>query len=418
MFVSNDFHYHAGIGATVDLTGIRWRDWADDPYPLYRMLRDEQPVYFDPGSQTYVISRYDDVAAVLRDHRRFSNRPLAQMRGEREQLSPIREEDQPLHTARRKIVAPLFTSGRLRRQQEYFRRLAREILDEAETSSEVEASADIAVRLPGRVTCDLLGLPLEHHVRFKALTEERLELLQVNNGRRYPTEGARTIDEVRADLWEIVGPVVRARRSEARDDAISLLVEAQDNGTERDLSELLLVNMLAHLLTGGFETTQHLVELLISLFADRPELWRRLREDRALIDVAIEEMLRWEAPVQTQRRRAMEEVAIDGVPIPRDGAVIAVLGAGNRDERVYADPDRFDLDRDVGRHLAFSLGIHYCPGAPVSRFEVRALLDEMLDRYAEIERTGASEPLPHPPEMPTLETMRGFQRVPVRLRRG
>ena len=405
------------MGASVDLTAIRWSDWAEDPYPLYRQLRDDQPVYFDEGSGTHVITRYADVAAVLKDQHRFSNRPRAQLTGEREQLSPIREEDAPLHTARRRIVAPLFTSGRLRRQEEYFRQVSREILDEAESSTEVEASQQIAVRLPGRVTCDLLGVPLDQHRRFKELTEERLTLLQINTGRRFPIEGSRSIDEVRADLWEILEPVVRDRRSEPRDDAISLLVAAQASGQEGDVSDLLLVNMLLHLLTGGFETTQHLVEMLISLLADRPELWTRLRLERGLIDTAIEEMLRWEAPVQAQRRRVVEDVTIGDVDIPADSVAIAVLGSGNRDERVYPDPDTYDLDRDVGRHLAFSLGIHYCPGAPVSRFEVRALLDEMLDRYAWIERIGPSERLAEPQEMPTLEIMRGFSEVPVRLHR-
>ena len=411
--------YNRSIDTTADLVSIRWSTWADDPYPLYRTLRDEHPVYFDEASGTYVITRYDDVGGVLRDQRRFSNRPRLQLTGEREQMSPIREADQPVHTSRRRLVMPLFTSGRLRRQQEYFRRVAREILDDAEAGDAVEASSQIAVRLPGRITCDLLGVPLEHHARFKELTEERLELLQINNDRRYGVEGVRTIDEIRADLWEIVGPTVEQRRSEPRDDAISLLVAAQENGDGgEEITETLIINMLLHLLTGGFETTQHLVEMLISLFADRPELWTRLRDDKRLIDLAVEEMLRWEAPVQTQRRRATEDVLIHDVRIPKDSPLIVTLGSGNRDERVFSNPDVFDLDREVGRHLAFSLGIHYCPGAPVSRFEVNALLEEMLDRYVSIDRTGPSERLPHPDEMPTLEVMRGFPRVPVRLRRG
>jgi cytochrome P450 len=419
------YHMAMAAGAVVDLQKtIRWSEWAKDPYPLYRYLRDERPVYFDKRSGTYLVTRYEDVVAVLRDHTRFSNRPSAQLTGEREQLSPLREEDPPCHTFRRRLVAPLFASGRLRRQEAYFRQVAREILDAAETQNEIDASAAIAVRLPGRVTCDLLGVPLEHHSRFKALTEERLQLLHVNDGRRYAADGARTIEEVRADLWELVAPVIAERRRRPRDDAISLLVAARDDGRDEhcpvheEITDALFINMLLHLLTGGFETTQHLVEMLISLYADRPDLWSRLRADRTLIDRAIEEMLRWEAPVQTVRRRATEQMMLRDVQIPKDATIIAVLGSANRDERVFDHPDLYDLDREVGRYLAFGLGIHYCPGAPVSRLEVHALLDEMLDRYAAIERTGPSEPLPQPAEKPTIEMMRGFRRVPVRLRRG
>jgi cytochrome P450 len=311
---------------------------------------------------------------------------------------------------------PLFTSGRLRRQLSYFRRVAQEILDDAEAAEVIEASAEIAVRLPGRITCDLLGVPRDQHTRFKELTEERLELLHINNDRRYPVPGTRTIDDVRADLWKIVGPVVQERRADPQDDAISLLVAAQEQGND-EITETMTVNMLLHLLTGGFETTQHLVEMLIDLFADRPDLWTRLRDNRALIDPAIEEMLRWEAPVQAQRRRAVQDIVIHDVKVPKDAPVIAVLGAGNRDERAFPRPDEYDLDGQPGRHLAFSLGVHYCPGAPVTRFEVHALLDEMLDRYVGIERAGPSVRLPHPDRMPTLEVMRGLSKVPVRLRR-
>jgi cytochrome P450 len=379
-------------------------------------LRDEAPVYFDEPNGAYVITRYEDVSAVLRDHRRFSNRPLAQTTGEKDQMSPLREEDPPLHNARRRIVSPLFTSGRMRRQESYFQEVARGILAELEPDSEVEVSAQIAVPLAGRVTCDLLGLPLERHARFKELTAERLQLLHANDGRIEKSASQRSIAEVQADLWEIVGPVVADRRADPRDDAISLLVAAQGREGGDDVTEVMLINMLLHLLTGGFETTQHLVEMLLSLLADRPDLWQRLRADRSLIDAAVEEMLRWEAPVQALRRRPVQDAVIRGVDVPKDSAVIVVYGSANRDERVFPDPDSFDLDRDFTRHMAFSMGIHYCPGAPVSRYEVRALFEEMLDRYVAIDRCGPSEVWPQPDPKPTVEAMRGFQRVPVRLR--
>jgi cytochrome P450 len=404
---------------TIASTPIRWDDWADDPYPLYRRLRDEAPVYFDEGCGAYVITRYDDVAKVFRDQHLFSSRVLAEARGEREQMSPIKEEDPPAHTYRRRIIAPLFTIGQMRKRTGYFQRVAREVLSDID--GEVEVSSQIATALAGRVTCDLLGIPFEHQTRFRELTLERIAMLYAN--RNLPDvaprpAGARTIDHVRADLWEIVAPLVSEREADPRDDAISLLVIARHGEGGEQLDSVLFMNMLLTLIAGGLETTQHLVEMLAHLLADRPDLWQRLREDRSLIDPAIEEMLRWDAPFQAGRRRALEDVEIRGVRIPRDSTLMPVCGSANRDELVFTDPDRYDPDRDLTRHLGFGLGIHYCPGAPVSRFEVRALLDAMLDQYVSIERAGPSQAWPGPKPKLTVEAMRGYQRVPVRLRRA
>lgn len=400
------------MSVAVDLAELRWSDWGDDPYPLYRVLRDEQPVYYDAPNDGHVLTRYEDVAAVMRDHRGFSSVPLAQASGAQENLRPIRDQDPPLHTWRRRIVAPLFTSGQMRGREAYFHALAREILAEVELQDEVEVSSEIGARLAGRVTLDLLGLPQELHARFEALTYERLRLMAAGGA-----GGARTIEAVRADLWELVRPVAEQRRDDPRVDGISLLVQAQGAEHGDDMTEAVFVDMLLHLLAGGFETTQHLIELLISLLADRPDLWRRLGEERSLIDSAIEELLRWDAPFQASRRRPLSDVVIRGVEIAENATVFAVLGAANRDERVYADPDEFQLGRQGAPALGFGLGIHYCPGAPVSRYEVRALLSEMLDRYAAIERCGPSELSPRRYPMTTVESMRGLARVPVRLQR-
>jgi cytochrome P450 family 109 len=405
--------------ATIASRPIRWDDWADDPYPLYRRLRDEAPVYFDEGSGAYVITRYDDVAAVFRDHHRFSSRAAAEVTGEREQMSPIKEEDPPAHTYRRRIIGPLFTIGQMRKRTGYFQRVAGEVLSGID--GDVEVSSQIAAPLAGRVTCDLLGIPFEHQARFRELTLERIAMLYVNRklpGATPGPAGARTIDDVRADLWEIVGPLVSERESDPREDAISLLINAEPGEGGEHLDSVLFMNMLLTLIAGGLETTQHLVEMLAHLLADRPDLWQRLRDDRSLVDPAIEEMLRWDAPFQAGRRRALDDVEIRGVRIPRDSTLMPVCGSANRDEREFTDPDRYNLDRDLTRHMGFGLGIHYCPGAPVSRFEVRALLDAMLDQYVSIERAGPSQGWPGPKPKLTVEAMRGYQRFPVRLRRA
>jgi cytochrome P450 len=399
----------------IDLEPVRWSEWRDDPAPIYRALRDEHPVFYDEPNDMYLVTRYGDVDEVLKDHRRFSNTPLHVVDGER--ISPLREEDPPRHTFLRRIVMPLFTPREMRRLDEYFRTVARELLDEAEGKSDVvEVSSQLAVPLPGRVTCDLLGVPVDEHGRFLELTAERLSLQRISGG-RYDDDGSqRPLEEIRADLWSIVGPVVESRRTNPEHDAITLLVQAQERHGRDEIADELIIDMLLHLLTGGFHTTQHLVESMTNLLADRPDVWRRLREDRSLVPRAVEEMLRYDAPVQALRRRPTEDVVMHGTEIHHNSSIAVVYGAANLDERVFADPETFSLDRDLTRHMAFSAGIHYCPGAPVSRFEVVALFDEMLDRYHTIERAGPSARWPEASR--TVEAMHGYRTVPVRMHRN
>jgi beta-dihydromenaquinone-9 omega-hydroxylase len=374
-------------------------------------------VLYDEPNAMYVLTRYDDVSGLLSDHRRFSSIPPYLVADTGARMSPLREEDPPKHTLLRRIVMPMFTPAEMQRRLPSYRRLASELLDEVERSGEVvEVSSQIAIPLPGRVTCDLLGVPVSGHQAFLDLTAERLRLLHATGGRVDDDGEYRPLADIAADLWEIVGPVVEARRAKPEHDAITSLVQAQEQYGSDEVSDEVVVNMLLHLLTGGFHTTQHLIEMLTSVLADRPDVWTRLRADRSLVPVAVEEMLRLDAPVQALRRRATEDVVVRDVEIPANASVAAVYGSANRDERVFDDPDTFRLDRTATRHLAFSAGIHYCPGAPVSRFELLALYEEMLDRYARIERAGPSERRPQ--KQKTVEAMHGLARLPIRLVRG
>ena len=387
---------------------------ADDPYPIYKKFRDEAPVYWDEESQCYMLTRYDDIESVLLDHERFSNISLPLLNGDVPRLSPLIERDQPQHTFLREMLMPLFTPASIRARNESFRAIAVELCDEAEQQDTVDAHSEIAIPLPGIVTMDVIGLPRSSSERFLALTAERLTRLSDRNN---PPPDARPWEEIQADLWDVARPAVEERRREPQNDLISVLVAAQEKyGDERILDDFLfdqgfIIDMLLHIMTGGFHTTQHLIELLIDFYADHHEMWQRIRDDRKLIDVAIEEMLRLEAPVQALRRRAKEDVVIRDVTIPKDSNVIVVYGSANHDERVFEDPDSYSLDRPPKRHMTFSLGIHYCPGAPVSRAEVKGLMNEMLDRYPVIERMGPSKRDP-------TTFMRGWGEVPVRLRRG
>jgi cytochrome P450 len=278
----------------------------------------------------------------------------------------------------------------------------------------VEVSTAIATPLPATVALGLIGLPQDRHARFNELMDKRLAFL-LNRGKGGESSPGELVEfaDIRRQMWEIVAPVIEERRRRPRLDAITRICEKQDEVGKEVLSDDVFLNMLLELVTGGFETTQHLIESLVHHLADHPQLWERLRTDRTLVPKAIEEMLRFRSPTQALGRRPLIDADLHGVPIPANSWVTVVYGSANRDERAFPDPDTFDLDRDLRRHVAFSAGIHYCPGAPVSRAETRLLLEELLDRYRKIERAGPSAPNPNP--MPgKVGKIIGWGRVPVR----
>jgi cytochrome P450 len=395
-----------------------WTASADDPWPLYQRLRDEAPVYRDEANNAYLLSRHDDVYRVLVDHPTFSSIPSVILEGLEPPSSEIRMADEPRHSDLRRIVAPLFSPGAMRRLDVYLREVAREIVDAAEGGDVTEVSSALAIPLPGRVALDLVGLPQSEHGRFMELIEGRLRIvLRRSNGGAMTGGDRETLARVQAEMWEIVLPVIEERRHTPRPDAITRVAEAQDERGREDIPDSLFLNMLLELITAGFETTQHLIELLLSHLADDPALWRRLRDDRTLVPGAIEEMLRWRSPVQALGRRATKNVAFRDVTVPAGSWLTTLYGSANRDEREFPDPDTFRIDRDLKRHVAFSAGIHYCVGAPVTRNEVGALLNELLDRYGGIERAGESVPWPNTlPGRPGK--LLGWQRVPVRFVRS
>jgi cytochrome P450 len=398
------------------LDPVDWTAWADDPYPLYRLLRDESPVYYDEPNDTYVLTRFDDVYGVLRQHDTYSNVPLGILQGNLARTSDIRMADPPVHTLRRRIVKPMFIPGEMRRITPYLHEVSRELIDAVAGDDVVDITDAFAIALPGRVTLDIIGLPREVHDSFRALTDERIRIILGRTGATHePPEARAEVERIRAALWEIVGPIAQERRREPRHDVMTLVVQARDEHGPEVIPDDVFINLLAEVLTAGFETTQHLIELLLDRCADDPELWARLRADRALIGPAMEEMLRYKSPTQALGRRPVQDVTFHGVEIAKDSWITISYASANRDERQFPDPDTYIPDRDLRKHVAFSYGIHYCAGAPLTRYEVTALLHELLDRFETIERAGESTPWPttfpgrigKPP---------GLRHVPVRLR--
>ena len=324
---------------------VDWTAWADDPYPLYRQLRDEAPVYYDELNDTFVLTRFDDVYGILRQHQRFSSVPLGIAEGTLARTSDIRMADPPLHTLRRRIVKPMFIPGEMRRITPYLHEVARGLIEAVAGQDVVDITDAFAIPLPGRVTLDIIGLPREVHDTFRALTDGRIRIILGRTGATHePPEARAEIERIQADLWEIVAPIADARRRRPQHDVITLVVQARDEHGPEVIPDDVFINLLAEVLTAGFETTQHLIELLLDRLADEPELWASLRDDRALIGPAMEEMLRWKSPTQALGRRPLQDVRFHGVEIPKDAWITIAYASANRDERQFPDPDSYVPD--------------------------------------------------------------------------
>jgi cytochrome P450 len=356
-----------------------------DPYPLYRQLRESDPVHWDPYLHAWVVTRYEDVVTVLyryRAGRTPDPQRLAALG--MEQLTPIAALmvrqmlflDPPDHSRVRRLAAQAFTPRRVAALREHIEEIAIRLVDELAGESEFDVMSTLANPLPAIVTAEMLGVPTADHELLKGWSQDFAEML--GNFQHNPGRAAKVLASVEA-MVAYFQDAVRREASAPTAGLINALSSAEVDG-DRFTEEEVIANIIVTMV-GGQETTTNLIGNGLLTLLRQPDQLQQLRDRPDLMPSAVEELLRYESPSQHTARLAPAGAELGGHQISEGTAVIAVMGAGNRDPDRFADPDRLDLTRTDNRHLAFGWAAHFCFGAPLARLEGQIALATLLDRF-------------------------------------
>lgn len=371
---------------------------SDDPHPVYAWLRDEDPVHFCAKRDMFVLSRHADVLAAVRDPETFASGEGIVPSGFKPDEPTLIVMDPPAHTAMRKHVMRAFTPRRMEGMIPRVRQIARELLDAWPEGGEVDAFERFTDPLPIAVMAELLGVDASDRPLFKRCGDA----IVYSSG-----ADPETIRGAQRELEAYLEDVFERRRRAPGGDLISLLLSPSDEGTA--LSHRELLGLCFTLLVAGTETTTSALGNALWLLDRHPEIQRRLVEDPSRIPAAVEEILRYESPVQGLSRVVRRDVELHGRRIPKGARVHLLWASANRDPRAFPEPDRFDPERTPNNHLAFGFGIHFCLGASLARTELRVGLEELLARAPGFRLdTRGLRRLPS-------DTNRGFGRLPLQL---
>jgi cytochrome P450 len=375
-----------------------------NPYPVYRWLRDEAPVYHNPEIGFYALSRFEDVLQAHRDADTFISRfgPTIERMDAADVLIAT---DDPDHAWQRKLVSRLFTPRAISDLEPKVRTIAAAVLDEARDQGELDVVIDFSGYLPMMVIAEMLGVPQEARGDLRRLSDRMLDRSDTAETGKVTEDSTIAIRE----SHDILGQIVEEKAKNPSDDIASLLLTAtatDGEGVERRLTKQQVVFRLMELIAAGHETTAKLIANGIVALTWYRDQRAQLVNDQSLIPQAVEEMLRWDPPSHYQGRWVERDVTLHGTTIPADSRVILVTGAANHDERAFEDPELFDIHRKIERHVAFGFGIHLCIGAALARLESRIAFEELLQRYPNYEIT-------QPIKRAYSSNVRGLSNLPI-----
>lgn len=374
---------------TLSLKDLTRPEMRADPYPFYAQLREHDPIHWDEEMGFWALSRYADIARV------YASPHFSRARGlmhNFERLTPdeksiaeplydsfartLMYSDPPSHTRLRAMMSLPFGPHHVRQMKEAVAGIVDELLDKAEAQGGMDLVRELAHPLPVLVIADLIGLPRSDWAQFKTWSDD---LFAVLGTMQHSTELLRRAADSLREMNEYILRISRGKPPGGYKDLISYMTSARRAGAE--LSEEEMVANISVLLGAGHETTSNLIGTGILRLLQHPEQMQRLCEEPSLIENAVEEMLRYESPVQIAYRAASHDFEIGGRTVREGQIVNLLLGAGNRDPKQYPDPDQFDITRRVGRHLAFGMGIHFCLGSHLVRLEASLALEALLRRF-------------------------------------
>src|SRR5262245_42710415 len=383
-------------------------EFVADPYPTYHRLRSEDPVHQSPLG-FWVLTRYEDVVSVLRDAR-FVKEPIAAVVASRMggatppvPLSML-ERDPPDHTRLRGLVSKAFTPRVVETLRPHIQQIVDGLLDRVEGRHSMDLIEDFAYPLPVIVICQMLGVPVEDRDRFKGWG---LDIARGLDAIMLPADSDVTRRSLasRTALGDYFRELIAERRASPRADMLSALIAAEEAGDKLSEDELLATCTL--LLVAGHETTVNLIGNGTLALLRHPDELRRLLERPALIASAVEELLRYDGPVQRTARITSEDVTIGGRTIGKGELVMPFIGAADRDPAQFPDPDRLDITRADNRHIAFGWGIHFCLGAPLARLEGQIAINALVWRFPKLALATDR------PEYRQSLTLRGLKALPV-----
>ncbi len=378
-------------------------DIVQDPYPVYRRLREEAPLYYNEQHDFFAVSRFDDVERGLGDHKTFSSARggiLEIIKMDITMPSGVFIfEDPPLHTVHRGVLSSVFTPKKMNALEAKIREFCARCLDPLVGTGKFDFVADLGAQMPMRVIGMLLGIP-----------EQDLDAVREASDARLRTEAGQPMQEHDPSGGDMLKEYIDWRIEHPSDDLMTQLLNSEftdETGTRRRLTRdevLIFCNVLAG---AGNETTNRLIGWTGKVLAEHPDQRRQLREDPSLIPGAIEEILRYEPPGPHIGRYVTRDTEFHGRKVPAGSAILFLVGAANRDDRRYAEGERFDIRREKRPHLTFGSGIHTCIGAALTRVEGRVALEEVLKRFPEwdVEWDRA--------KLSPTSTVRGWETLPV-----